>query len=102
MDAGLKTKWIEALRSGNYQQGRGTLKDEEGRFCCLGVLCDVMGGKWNDTGDAEVNGELQSFYLGHAAERAAGFRLHQQEKLWTMNDDRVPFSAIADYIEQNL
>lgn len=41
--------WIKALRSGDYKQTRGTLKDNKG-FCCLGVLCDLAakdgGSKW--------------------------------------------------------
>ena len=46
--------WIEALRSGNYKQGRLRLhtvvRDNESRFCCLGVACDLYrnegGGEW--------------------------------------------------------
>jgi hypothetical protein len=37
--------WIDALRSGNYDQGRNHLHtvDEDGNdlFCCLGVACDL-------------------------------------------------------------
>ena len=43
MKAELKTKWIEALRSGKYNQGRRALVTNQGSYCCLGVLCDVMG-----------------------------------------------------------
>lgn len=33
-------KWVEALESGEYEQGGGALcRDDE--FCCLGVACDV-------------------------------------------------------------
>ena len=39
------TKWLKALRSGKYKQGRGALCqiDKKGNesFCCLGVLCDM-------------------------------------------------------------
>ena len=40
------TKWVEALRSGDYQQGQGFLRQDgyEGvadKFCCWGVLCDL-------------------------------------------------------------
>lgn len=39
------TKWLKALRSGKYKQGRGTLcqidKNGNESFCCLGVLCDL-------------------------------------------------------------
>src|SRR5207245_7569556 len=46
-------RWIEALRSGNWLQGKGALKaplDDDGMndgagkgvgFCCLGVYCDI-------------------------------------------------------------
>ena len=33
-------KWVAALRSGNYEQGRGALC-REGKYCCLGVACVV-------------------------------------------------------------
>lgn len=39
-----KTKWIKALRSGEYKQGRSKLKERTGsitRYCCLGVACAV-------------------------------------------------------------
>lgn len=38
----VKDKWVEALRSGKYEQGIGYLHDlTNDKFCCLGVLCDV-------------------------------------------------------------
>lgn len=42
MDPQLKERWIEALESGKYEQGRNVLRDKDNKFCCLGVLCDVM------------------------------------------------------------
>jgi hypothetical protein len=36
----VKKKWVEALRSGKYQQGRHALAFG-GKYCCLGVLCEV-------------------------------------------------------------
>lgn len=45
MDKLVKAKWIEALRSGDYEQTAGVLTDVsvlgEERHCCLGVLCQV-------------------------------------------------------------
>lgn len=42
MKPAVKKKWLAALRSGEYKQGKtGQLKDEKGGYCCLGVLCDV-------------------------------------------------------------
>jgi len=40
MNPQIKQKWVDALRSGEYQQTKGRLHDENG-FCCLGVLCDL-------------------------------------------------------------
>jgi hypothetical protein len=36
----IKTKWVNALRSGKYSQTKSCLKDDKG-FCCLGVLTDI-------------------------------------------------------------
>jgi len=51
MNPEIKSKWIAALRSGQYEQARGGLQrilyrdNETGHidcgFCCLGVLCDI-------------------------------------------------------------
>ena len=37
----LVKKWVEALRSGKYKQGRKALRNKNDEFCCLGVLCDI-------------------------------------------------------------
>lgn len=31
--------WVDELLSGEHEQGRDVLEDNEGRKCCLGVLC---------------------------------------------------------------
>ena len=38
--------WIPALRSGTYDQGRHKLKDDQDRFCCLGLACHLIDPKW--------------------------------------------------------
>ena len=35
--------WVEALRSGEYQQATQSLTQRGGGYCCLGVACRVMG-----------------------------------------------------------
>jgi len=37
-------KWLAALRSGTYPQGFG-LMEKNGKFCCLGVLQQVLAGE---------------------------------------------------------
>lgn len=42
MDAEIKKRWVEALRSGEYSQGKGALRAQSAdSYCCLGVLCDL-------------------------------------------------------------
>lgn len=53
----IRKRWIAALRSGEYKQGRERLCrtiDEEQHWCCLGVLSDLWlqehpeAGEWED------------------------------------------------------
>lgn len=52
MNADVKQAWLQALRSGEYQQGRGLLHPTGDTYCCLGVLCDLHAkaglGMWID------------------------------------------------------
>ena len=41
MRPGIKKKWLAALRSGTYMQGRGKLRPTPKTYCCLGVLLDL-------------------------------------------------------------
>ena len=44
MNKKIKTKWVKALRSGQYDQTQGYLCEISKKgdsFCCLGVLCDI-------------------------------------------------------------
>lgn len=111
MDTELKAKWVAALRSGEYQQARGTLFDGEG-YCCLGVLCKVAGLPIRPDGGG---------VLGHGIEDASFssyepiFKLvggyKNSHPLSIRNDGARDlavqlhphsFAEIADYIEQNL
>lgn len=38
----VKELWLEALRSGEYEQARETIRTATG-WCCLGVLCEAIG-----------------------------------------------------------
>ena len=55
MNIEVKKLWTNALRSGEYQQGKGRLKHDD-KYCCLGVLCElhrqITGeGKWDIVAD---------------------------------------------------
>jgi len=91
----LKQKWVAALRSGKYRQGRGHLRvvnlDGSITFCCLGVLHMVVEGELppNDFG-----------YLSCSTEEKANISRENQLALATLNDDGKTFLEIADVIEQ--
>jgi uncharacterized protein YeaC (DUF1315 family) len=46
MNPQVKQKWIDALRSGKYEQGSEKLRGANG-YCCLGVLCDLYAQEHN-------------------------------------------------------
>jgi hypothetical protein len=54
MNKAIAMKWVKALRSGKYKQGKEQLRTVEGEYCCLGVLCDITKeqtrGKWDEMG----------------------------------------------------
>jgi len=109
VNAELKAKWLEALRSGKYDQTSGHLRDGNS-FCCLGVLCNIF----NEAGWDRSEGPYEwSFGEGPDERREVGvlpsnFRntygidSGTETRLIEMNDDGVPFSRIADYIEVKL
>lgn len=93
LDAKLKAKWIEALRSGEYEQGKFSF-ELGGRFCCLGVLCRVMGQSTKEPGGIGDNWMAVSDVIPDG---------DTQRDLWRMNDIQdKSFDEIADYIEKNL
>lgn len=71
MNQEIKTKWLTALRSGKYEQGKGFLKNLDNNFCCLGVLCDIAIkenpelGKWveNDNDNYDEGDSITNHYV---------------------------------------
>lgn len=112
MNKKIKAKWVKALRSGKYKKGIGALKTDEGKFCCLGVLCDLhakeKGRKWekDSVGNPEYLGELG--LLPPMVANWAGLRETEDPetkgtKLSEWNDDLgAGFKKIANMIEAEL
>lgn len=95
MDPKIKSDWLKALRSGEYKQTCGIMKDAKG-FCCLGVLCAIQG----ETFEGLTRDALNTSYV--APQYAAGLEKYQQEGLAGKNDHDWSFAEIADYIEEKL
>ena len=111
--------WVEALRSGKYQQTRGTLAQNDlgmtvnvsdgTRFCCLGVQAKIAGAKTTLRG---VECELSSYTRFHPEDLLALdiWSDDQRDLLETLlvypyfadlNDTvKASFEQIADVIEQ--
>tara|TARA_R110000744_G_scaffold170264_2_gene288414 strand:- start:16973 stop:17299 length:327 start_codon:yes stop_codon:yes gene_type:complete len=98
----VKTKWIEALRSGKYKQTTETLQDGTG-LCCLGVLCKVAQNEdiKVDTCGTYVTGEDLSSSQYDVYEWS-GLNSTTETDLEEMNDNGENFNTIADFIEEYL
>ena len=97
MDPEVKAKWLEALRSGEYTQGRLTLHNRmSNEYCCLGVLCHVQDPESLD------NMPIATMRAEKVPDKfAAGLTHVRQRHLAKMNDKYKNFNFIADYIEEN-
>ncbi len=100
-----RQKWLNALRSNRFKQGRGSLRQqgEKGPLhCCLGVLCEITGkgnapylvGGYGYPGNMWTNGAPIMAY--------AGLNETEQAVLADKNDNGVSFNEIADWIEENI
>ncbi len=107
MNKEIKEKWVGALRSHTYKQGKNVLRDGDNKFCCLGVLCDVVDpAQWRKTKhysreDFSYYGEICTLPLTISKEYGISRDLVNQ--LIGLNDfEHASFEEIADYIEENL
>lgn len=116
-------KWVQALRSGKYKQGREVLhNNEDGKdtYCCLGVLCDLYQqdrrSKKKKMLDVEsrwcnVAYDGEDTHLPDAVREWAGMKT--KDGMWNnedmdatlvyLNDEkRSNFKTIANVIEKNV
>jgi len=111
MDAQLKAKWVETLRSGEFAQTRGKLFRGEGYdylpagYCCLGVLAKIQG--------CELVSENHKIFLndkevpnpqGEVLPESLRGRMSAADMIFlaSKNDAGKSFDWLADYIEKNL
>lgn len=102
-----KTKWLKALRSGNFKQTKEVLHSvAQDSFCCLGVLCQIA--KIKSTIGKSEDGKKVTFYDANEETLSGGlmykFGLTSEDHdiLTEKNDKGVRFKTIANWIERKL
>ena len=110
MNQEYKTKWLEALRSGEYKQGMAYLC-RDNKFCCLGVLYDIA--TKNEPEKYQWNGNVPNIdpmggvclpptFAEEINIGLGGYIKELDRSLWYMNDHGDTFMEIADIIEKYL
>lgn len=97
MKTEVKKKWVYALMSGKYMQGKGQLR-QRNQYCCLGVLCDIYKentgkGEWvnpNSTNDRASLREFQYENSDGETRRAAAV-LPKPVREWAGLESNQPF-----------
>lgn len=108
-------RWLEALRSGKYRQGREVLHNlDTDTWCCLGVACDLFAeecGVVRGVSEATCGTPVESFggvfsiLPDPICQHLGFFDGGGREKdlfaftLAALNDDGMAFTYIADLVE---
>jgi hypothetical protein len=105
LDPDLKARWVEALRSGKYKQGKGAL-EKYNCNCCLGVLARVENVPVLDEDhqekhfvftEDEKNGQIM-----YPPQNWCGLDDATIYALADLNDSGYTFDQIAKLIEEKL
>src|SRR4051812_38509722 len=103
MPAELKVKWLEALRSGKYKQGKLRLC-RDNTFCCLGVLEMVAEGEVetyeNDSDHSRATPSHEFLNRNKIDTADTCFFVEGYGSLTNLNDCGSSFNQIADVIEE--
>ena len=113
MNHEIKTKWLAALRSGEYRKSVHVLKryfkNVPARYCCMGVLCDIIKEDHphaqeliEQKTDNHFGSDKMSKFamLDQETLSYTGVEMGEQRRLTTMNDKGASFLTIAKYIEK--
>lgn len=114
MKKSIMKKWVQALRSGEYEQGYKTLVSVNDKgddcFCVLGVLCNIATehgvGEWFHNSYGDTIGSSKYGHLAPSVQDWSGVRfgnglLSHQISLIELNDAKgYTFLELADVIEE--
>lgn len=103
MKKSIMKRWVKALRSGKYKKTTARLK-YNGRYCCLGVLCEISKLSKFDKYDRYI---LDSEVLPKTVIDWAGMNTctgefdEEKDALTELNDHGKSFKQLANIIEKN-
>lgn len=102
-------KWLKALESGKFKQGKMALRSTSDGFCCLGVACELFKNKnvrvvrreenYSYNGSAGAAPPFVSRAL--ALIDTLGTQADYQSSLAELNDSGKQFGTIAKLIRAN-
>lgn len=106
-----RKEWAKDLRSGEYQQITGQLREGDNGRCCLGVACDTYKrltgkGEWDDntfvaSEDSYCSAELPSIVMEFFGFYKSDPDLAYGRQATTLNDQlERTFEEIADLVEK--
>jgi len=106
MHAELKQSWIQALRSGKYNQGRGHLRAElygKTYHCAMGVLYDLIATpeQWERLRLGESS-HFYGAYLPIETYEQTNIDPRFEKRIASLNDEGATFHEIADIMERDL
>ena len=115
MNKEIKAKWVAALRSGDYKQTKGQLRNVNNQFCCLGVLCNLHAqahpeiaakqtdANWYMDEEAILPDEVMAWSEVNTRNGlfAGGTGLNGLGTLASLNDAGTSFADIAKIIEKH-
>ena len=97
MDQKLKRRWVKALLSGEYEQGRDRLL-QDGKYCCIGVFHRIHTGR-----DPDILWDGSSDDIAvQTALKDGGLTNEGITAIADINDAGVPFDMIAGLIDEAL
>lgn len=103
-------KWIEALRSGKFSQGKrrlvqttGNMADDEDvglRYCCWGVSAEITGHQRTASCQFLFNGALfRTTVPLQWSQKVYGISDNEATTLQNLNDSGATFKQISDLLE---
>lgn len=114
MNTEIAQRWVEALKSGEYEQGYGYLNKND-KFCCLGVLCELAvhdgilePAEYSPESGYKMYDHIHASFLPPAVASWAGMESDNGqnydtgETLVYLNDTSLlSFAQLAAYIHEN-